>query len=80
MKNLSYSILLTGKLQFLRFQEKSLWKSNSLSKSPDFTPLPMSQSDSRPKSPDLIMLRNFWSTLTIGTNGEPTHNPSKESD
>ena len=39
----------------------------------------MSQSDSRPKSPDLN-LRNFWSTLTIGTNQEPTHNPSKESD
>ena len=41
-------------------------------------PPPTSQSDPRPKSPDLT-LRNLWSTSTIGTNQEPTHNPSKES-
>ena len=46
MKDLSYSILLTEKLHFVRFQEKSLWKS------PDLTPPPMSQSEPRPESPD----------------------------
>lgn len=55
LKNLSYSILLTQKLHLVRFQEKSLWKS------PDLTPLPTSQSDPRPKSPDLT-LWNLWST------------------
>ena len=55
VKNLSYSILLTEKLHFVRFQEKSLWKS------PDLTPPPMSQSDPRPESPDLTF-RNLWST------------------
>ena len=65
-------------LHFVRFREKSLWKSKSLWKFPELTPPPMSQSDPRPKSPDLT-LRNLWSTSTIGTNQEPTHNPSKES-
>ena len=55
VKNLSYSILLTEKFHFVRFWEKSLWKS------PDLTPPPTSQSDPRPKSPDLT-LRNLWST------------------
>ena len=55
VKNLSCSILLKEKLHFVRFQEKSLWKS------PDLTSPPMSQSDPRPKSPDLS-LRNLWST------------------
>ena len=73
MKNLSYSTLLTEKLHFVRFQEKSLWKS------PDLTSPPMSQSDPRPESPDLTF-RNLWSTQVIGTNQKPTHNPSKESD
>ena len=61
MKDLSYSILLKEKLHFVRFQEKSLWKFKSLWKSPDLTPPPTSQSDPRPKSPDLT-LRNLWST------------------
>ena len=73
LKNLSYSILLTEKLHFARFREKSLWKS------PDLTPPLMSQSDPRPESPDL-MFRNLWSTQVIGTNQKPTHNPLKESD
>ena len=73
MKNLSYSILLTEKLHFVRFWEKSLWKS------PDLTPSPTSQSDPRPESPDLTF-RNLRSTQVIGTNQKPTHNPSKESD
>ena len=53
-KNLSYSILLTEKLisvsnlHFVRFLEKSLWKS------PDLTPPPTSQSDPRPESPDNV--------------------------
>ena len=47
LKNLSYSILLTEKLHFVRFREKSLWKSS------DLTPPPTSQSDPRPKPPDL---------------------------
>ena len=55
VKNLSYSILLTEKLHFVRFREKSLWKS------PDLTPPPTSQSDPRPESPDLTF-RNLWST------------------
>ena len=61
MRNLSYPILLTEKLHFVRFQEKRLWKSKSLWKFPDLTPPPTSQSDPRPKSPDLT-LRNLWST------------------
>ena len=55
LKNLSYSILLTEKLHFVRFREKSLWKS------PDLTPPPTSQSDPRPESPDSTF-RNWWST------------------
>ena len=55
VKNLSYSILFTEKLHFVRFQEKSLWKF------PDLTPPPTSQSDPRPESPDLTF-RNLWST------------------
>ena len=73
LKNLSYSILLTEKLHFVRFREKSLWKS------PDLTPPPTSQSDPRPESPDLTF-RNLWSIWVIGTNQKPTQNPSKESD
>ena len=46
VKKLSYSTLLTEKLHFVRFREKSLWKS------PDLTPSPMSQSEPRPESPD----------------------------
>ena len=60
MKDLSDSILLTEKLHFVRFQEKSLWKS------PDLTPPPSSQSDPRPKSPDLT-----YSTQVMGTNQNP---------
>ena len=60
-------------LHFVRFREKSLWKS------PDLTPPLMSQSDPRPESPNL-MFRNLWSTQVIRTNQKPTHNPSKESD
>ena len=63
----------------MRFREKSLWKSKNLWKSPDLSTPPTSQSDPRPKSPDLT-LRNLWSTKTIGTNQELTQNPSKESD
>ena len=73
MKDLSYSILLTEKLHFVRFREKSFWKS------PDLTPPPTSLSDPRPESPHLTF-RNLWSTQVIGTNQKPTQNPSKESD
>ena len=55
LKNLSYSILLKEKLHFVRFWEKSLWKSL------DLTPPPMSQSNPRPEFPDLTF-RNLWST------------------
>ena len=44
MKDLRSSILLTEKLHFVRFQEKSFWDSKSLWKSPDLTPPPMSKS------------------------------------
>ena len=37
-------------LHFVRFQEKSLWKS------PDLTPPPSSQSDPKPESPGLTLL------------------------
>ncbi|KAI4548703.1 hypothetical protein MG293_001033 [Ovis ammon polii] len=42
------SYLVKKKLHFVRFREKSLWKS------PDLTPPPMSQSDPRPESPDNV--------------------------
>ena len=70
LKDLSSSILLTEKLHFVRFQEKSLWKS------PDLTPPPSSQSDPRPKSPDNVQELVVY--LGNGNQSEPVASPGNK--